>query len=62
VNSSVVEPVDVVEGCPFDMFDVVPGALAMNQFALVETIEVLREGIDASIVVKPRFGWCFQLG
>ena len=39
VDSLVVEPVDVVEGCPFDVFDVTPGTLAMNQFSLVETVE-----------------------
>ncbi len=29
VNSSVVEPVDVVECGPFDVFDIAPGTLAM---------------------------------
>jgi len=33
VDSPVVEPVDVVKCRPFDMFDVAPGTLAMNQFA-----------------------------
>ena len=39
VNSSVVEPVGVVECCPFDVLDVAPGQLAMDQLGLEEPVE-----------------------
>ena len=39
VNSLIVEPVDVVERRPFDMLDVAPGSLAVNEFVLVEAVE-----------------------
>ena len=39
MNSSIVEPIEVVKGGPFDLFDVAPRSLAMNQFSLVETVE-----------------------
>ena len=39
VDSLVVEPADVVEGRPLDVFDVALETLAVNQFALVETVE-----------------------
>ena len=39
MDSPVVEPVDLVEGCPFDVFDVAPRTLAMNQFSFVKTVE-----------------------
>ena len=45
MDSSVVEPVDVVERRPFDVFDVAPGSLAVDQLSLVETVEALGEGI-----------------
>ena len=38
-NSSVVEPVEVVERRPFDVLDVAPGSLAVNEFVFVETVE-----------------------
>jgi len=60
VDSPVVEPVDVVERRPFDVFDIAPGALTMDELGLVETIETLSECIDAPIAVKPRFVLCFQ--
>jgi len=37
VYPSVVEPVDVVERRPFDVFDVAPRSSAVNQFGLVKT-------------------------
>jgi hypothetical protein len=39
VDSPVVEPFDVVEGSPVDVFDIAPGTFAMNQFSFIETIE-----------------------
>ena len=42
VNSPVVEPFDVVKCRPFDVFYVAPGALAVNQFSFVETVDTLR--------------------
>ena len=44
MDPAVVEPVDVVERGPFDVFDVAPGSLAMDQLGLVETVEALGEG------------------
>lgn len=43
MDSSVVEPVHVVECCPLDVFDVAPGTPSMNEFGLVETVETLGE-------------------
>lgn len=37
MDSPIVEPVDVVKCCQFDLFDVAPGTLAMNQLSLVQT-------------------------
>ena len=39
MDAPVVEPVDVVERGPFDVFDVAPGSFAVDQLALVETVE-----------------------
>jgi hypothetical protein len=49
VDPPVVEPVDVVERRPFDVLDVAPGSLAMNQFGLVETVEALGEGVAVAL-------------
>ena len=46
MDPAVVEPVDVVERGPFDVFDVAPGSLAMDQLGLAETVEAFNEGID----------------
>ena len=45
MDSAVVEPVDVLERLPFDVLDVAPGALAIDEFGLVETIETLGQRI-----------------
>jgi hypothetical protein len=45
VDASVVEPINVVERGPFDLFDVAPGSFAMDEFGLVETVEAFGEGI-----------------
>jgi hypothetical protein len=45
VDAAVVEPVDVGEGGPFDVVDVLPGTLAVDQLGLVETVEALGQGI-----------------
>ena len=45
VDAAVVEPVDVGEGGPFDVLDVPPWALAVDEFGLVEPVEALGEGI-----------------
>jgi len=60
VDSLVVEPVDVVECCPFDVFNIAPGSLTVDELGLVEAVETLSECIDAPIAVKPRFVLCFQ--
>lgn len=49
VNSAVVEPVDVVERGPFDVFDVAPGTLAVKKLGLIETVERFSEGFDGRI-------------
>ena len=36
-----IEPVDVVERRPFDVFDVAPWSFAVNQLGLVEGVERL---------------------
>ena len=51
MNSSAVEPVDVVEGVPFDMFDVAPRSLAMNQFSLIESVEGLSKGVVIALTL-----------
>ena len=39
VDAPVIEPVDVVERRPFDVFDVAPGTFPINQLALEEGVE-----------------------
>jgi hypothetical protein len=46
VYSSVVEPVEVVERGPFDVLDVAPRPLAMDQLGLVETVERLASALS----------------
>lgn len=38
VDSAVVEPVEVVARGPFDVLEVVPESLAVDQFGLVESV------------------------
>ena len=39
MDSLVVEPVGVVGRGPFDMLNIAPGSLAMNELGLVEAVE-----------------------
>jgi hypothetical protein len=52
VNSSVVEPVDVVERRPFDVFDVAPRSLAVDQLGLVETVERFGQSIVIGVTLR----------
>ncbi len=49
VNSTVVEPIDVLECLPFDVLNVAPWPLAMDEFGLVETIEALGQRIIVTL-------------
>ena len=49
VEASVVEPVDVGHGFELDVVDAAPGSLPVDQFPLVETVERLRQRVDAPI-------------
>jgi hypothetical protein len=51
-ETSVVEPVDPIEGCEFDRFEALPRTAAPNDLGFVESVDGLREGIDAPILVK----------
>ena len=51
MDAPVVEPVDVVECRPLDVFDVAPGTLAIDQFALEETVERLGERIIVAVAL-----------
>ena len=53
MDSLVVEPVDVVEGGPFDVFDIAPVPLTSNQFRLVETVETLSQNFVIGIALGP---------
>jgi hypothetical protein len=46
VDSSVVEPIDVLQRFPLDVLDVSPGSLGMDQFGLVETVEALDDSLN----------------
>jgi len=52
VQPLVVPPPHVFEGRELDLLDRAPGALAADQFGLVEPVHGLREGVDAPIVVN----------
>ena len=57
VDSPIVEPVDVVEGLPFDVFDASPRTLAVNQLVLVETVVLeLNHQRDCSQAYFVQFG------
>ena len=45
MNSTVVEPIDVLECLPLDVLDVAPWSLAVDEFGLVETIEDLGQRV-----------------
>ena len=47
MDSSVVEPVDIVERRPFDMLHVAPGSLAVDQLGLVDAVERFGERVVA---------------
>ena len=49
MDAAVVEPVDVGEGGPFDVVDVLPGPAPMDQLGLVEPVEALGEGVIVGI-------------
>ena len=53
VNSTVVEPIDVLECLPFDVLNVAPWSLAMDEFGLVETIEALGQRIIVTVALGP---------
>jgi len=52
VGPSVVEPGDVIERGPIDALPVAPGALAMNEFTLLEAVERLGQGIVKSFTER----------
>ncbi len=52
VDSPIVEPVEVVEGLPFDVFDASPRTLAVNQLVLVETVERFGQGVVVRIAFE----------
>ena len=60
MDSSVVEPVDVVERLPFDVLDVAPRTLSVDQLSLVETVEALGQRIIVTITL--RANRCDDLG
>lgn len=49
VDSAVVEPADVVERRPFDVLDVAPGPLAVDQLSLIETVERFGERVIVAV-------------
>ena len=51
MDASIVEPIDVVERRPFDVLDVAPGTLAMDQLALGEAVEGLGERIIVAVAL-----------
>ena len=51
VEASVVEPVDVGHGCELDVVEPTPGALAVDQFPLVEPVERLGEGVVVAVAL-----------
>ena len=51
VDAPVVEPADVVECCPFDVLDVAPRSLAVDQLALVEAVEALGERVVVAVAL-----------
>ena len=51
MNSTVVEPVDVLECLPFDVLDVAPRSLAVDEFSLVETVEALGQRIIVTVAL-----------
>jgi hypothetical protein len=53
VNSTVVEPIDVLECLPFDVFNVAPRSLTMDEFGLVETVEALGQRIIVTVALGP---------
>ena len=52
MDPSVVEPVEVVERGPFDVLDVAPGSLAVDQLGLVETVERFGERIIVAVALR----------
>ena len=52
MNPSVVEPVEVVERGPFDVLDVAPRSLAMDELGLVEAVERLGERIIVTVALR----------
>ncbi len=60
VESSVVEPVDVLQGGQFDVVEALPRAAAADEFGLVETDEGLGGGVEAPISVKRLAGGSYR--
>lgn len=56
VNSTIIEPVDVGEGLPFDVLNVAPGTLAVDEFVLIETVEGLGERIVVAVALGSNRG------
>jgi hypothetical protein len=53
VNSSIVEPVDVVERRPIDVLDVAPWSLAVNESDLVEVVKGFDKGAFETVTLEP---------
>ena len=52
VETSVVEPVDVLGGRDLKLVDARPGAVVTDQLGLEQRVEGLGQGVDAPIVVN----------
>jgi len=53
VDPPVVEPVDVFQCLPFDVLDVAPGPLAVDEFGLEEAVEALGQRIIVAVALGP---------
>ena len=52
VETSLVEPVDPLQGAVLNVLEPAPGTVVANQVGLVETVERFGQGVDAPIDVK----------
>ena len=62
VQAAVVEPVDPGERRQFDVVGVAPGALAADEFGLVEPVHRLGEGVVVAVTDRPDRGQSVDLG